>query len=107
MNDEFMAKASRSVLKALNVSRALVKEASIYVFDEPSNGLDAELDRVIMRSLNILKEKRTVIISTRFAHHLEMAGRAIFLVEGRISISGTGAEIIAQLKDQGQSRVLQ
>lgn len=107
MNDAFMARVSPSVLKALNVARALVKDASIYVFDEPSNGLDAKLDREILKCLIKLKEKHTVVISTRFAHHLELADQAIFLAEGRVSLKGAGREVMSQLDSQGHAKVLQ
>lgn len=107
MNDDFVAKVSRSVLKALNVARALVKDASVYVFDEPANGIDADLDRTILSSLMRLKERRTVILCTRFAHHLELADRAIFLVDGRVSLDGTGPELAAKLQGNELSKVFQ
>ncbi len=106
MNDDFLATMSRSVLKALSISRALVKDAPIYIFDEPSNGLDRDHDAAIVAKLNEMKAKRTIIICTRFSHHLLAADHAIFLVDGRISMEGKGSEVLAQLQGHPLGKTL-
>ena len=107
INDAFYATVSKSVLKSLSVSRALVKDAAIYVFDEPANGLDRTHDAAVMRKLRALSEDRTVILCTRFADHLRSAHRAIFMIDGRIAIEGTGPEVLTQLDGHELGSVLQ
>lgn len=107
MTEAFQATVSQSVLKTLSVSRGLIKDVPIYVFDEPSNGLDRDHDAKVMRKLYALKKDRTVILCTRFAAHVGAADQAVFLEDGRITLSGTGAELLQQLRGHDMEMVLQ
>lgn len=61
----------------LAIARAIVKNAPIVVLDEPTTGLDAESEHLVMRALERLLDGRTAIV---IAHRLETIRRADLIV---------------------------
>lgn len=79
----------------LAIARALVKDAPIVVLDEPTTGLDAESEHLVMSALDRLLVGRTAVV---IAHRLETIRRAdliVVLEAGRIVDRGTHDELIA------------
>lgn len=80
----------------LAIARALVKDAPIVVLDEPTTGLDAESEQLVMRAMDHLLADRTAIV---IAHRLSTIQRAdlILVMEGgRIVERGSHASLMAQ-----------
>ena len=78
------------------IARAIVRDAPILIMDEPTTGLDAASERLVLEALQNLTAGRTCLIS---AHRLATVRRAdvIFVVEdGRIVQRGTHQELLAQ-----------
>jgi subfamily B ATP-binding cassette protein MsbA len=78
------------------VARAIVRDAPILIMDEPTTGLDAASERLVLEALKNLTAGRTCIIS---AHRLATVLRAdvIFVVQdGQIVQRGTHQELLAQ-----------
>jgi len=77
------------------IARAVVRNAPILILDEPTTGLDARSERMVLDALDHLMEGRTTII---IAHKLATVRRAdlILVVEGgRIAESGSHQELAA------------
>lgn len=87
ITEEMQGRMSRSVLQALAVARGFVKDAAIYVFDEPANGLDRTLSDALLRRIEALRGHRTVLMTSRFETHLRAADRVLYLEAGRARIS--------------------
>ena len=80
----------------LGIARAMVREASILILDEPSSGLDAESERLVFEGLNrLLAGKTTFVISHRLSTIMK-ADVILVLDGGRIVERGTHAELIAR-----------
>jgi subfamily B ATP-binding cassette protein MsbA len=78
------------------IARAIVRDAPILIMDEPTTGLDAASERLVLEALKNLTTGRTCIIS---AHRLSTVRRAdmIFVVQdGQIVQRGTHQELLAQ-----------
>jgi subfamily B ATP-binding cassette protein MsbA len=78
------------------IARAIVRDAPILIMDEPTTGLDAASERLVLEALKNLTTGRTCIIS---AHRLATVRRAdvIFVVQdGQIVQRGTHEELLAQ-----------
>jgi len=78
------------------IARAIVRDAPILIMDEPTTGLDAASERLVLEALKNLTVGRTCIIS---AHRLATVRRAdvIFVVQdGQIVQRGTHQELLAQ-----------
>ena len=78
------------------IARAVVRNAAILILDEPTTGLDAESERVVLDALDrIMAGKTTVVI----AHKLSTVRRAdlIVVIEGgRIVERGTHDELLGR-----------
>ncbi len=58
-------KLSGGELQRFNIIRSLLREASIYIFDEPTHYLDEESKKILFEKLRELRENnKTVIIIT-------------------------------------------
>jgi branched-chain amino acid transport system ATP-binding protein len=81
----------------LSIARALVSRPRLLLLDEPSLGLAPQLVHQIfsvIRDLN-KREKLTVFLVEQNAFHaLRLADRAYVMVNGQITISGTGRELL-------------
>ncbi|MDR1293315.1 MAG: ABC transporter ATP-binding protein/permease, partial [Clostridiales Family XIII bacterium] len=73
----------------LAIARALMRDSSVYVFDEATSNIDAESEGLIMQTiLELALTKTVLIISHRLANVTE--ARAIYVMEGgRIAEAGT------------------
>lgn len=78
------------------LARALALGPRLLVCDDVFAGLDPKAQRQIndyLRALHLLRSMATVILTHNVALALELADRIAILAEGRITASGTPAEI--------------
>ena len=89
------------------IARALLRNAPILLLDEPTTGLDAKSEQVVMRALERLMEGRTTFLVSHKLGLVERAHKILVIDQGRIAESGTAAELMrarglyAQLRAAG------
>lgn len=66
------------------LARALVRDAAVYVFDEPTTGLDAEAEALLATRILPHLRQRTVLLVTHSASLAHVADRVVQLQDGRI-----------------------
>jgi ATP-binding cassette subfamily B protein/subfamily B ATP-binding cassette protein MsbA len=78
----------------LSIARALLKDASVVILDEPTGALDAQTEASVMQAIGRLTKHRTTFV---IAHRLSTVRNAdviVFLDDGRIAESGSHQQLI-------------
>jgi branched-chain amino acid transport system ATP-binding protein len=83
----------------LSIARALMSRPRLLLLDEPSLGLAPLVAKQIFNAIRDLnrREGLTVFLVEQNAFHaLKLAHRGYVMVNGRITLSGTGSELLAR-----------
>ena len=78
------------------IGRALVREAGVYLFDEPLSNLDAKLRAELRRELKMLHQtlgSTMIYVTHDHAEAMTLATRIVVMQAGRIQQIGTPAEV--------------
>lgn len=78
------------------IARAIYKSPSFIFFDEATNSLDANNERVIMENLNQFFRDRTVVVVAHRLSTVRNADQIIVLEQGEIVETGTHEELTAR-----------
>jgi branched-chain amino acid transport system ATP-binding protein len=79
------------------IGRCLMGEPELVMFDEPSLGLAPAVVQEVLRTIRDLAEGglTCVLVEQNVAVSLRLASRAYVLENGRVTLSGTGEELLA------------
>ena len=79
----------------LAIARAILKDAPILILDEATSALDTESEHLIQEALDVLMRGRTTIVIAHRLSTIEHCDRIVVLEAGRITETGTHAELLA------------
>jgi len=81
----------------LAIGRCLMGKPELIMFDEPSLGLAPTVVQEVFRVIRRLNRQglTVVLVEQNVALSLKLAARAYVLENGRVAISGTGADLLA------------
>jgi multiple sugar transport system ATP-binding protein len=94
--DRKPAQLSGGQRQRVAIGRALVREAGVYLFDEPLSNLDAKLRAELRRELKLLHQNlgsTMVYVTHDQAEAMTLATRIVVMQGGRIQQIGTPAEV--------------
>jgi branched-chain amino acid transport system ATP-binding protein len=93
---QFAGTLSGGEQQMVAVGRGLMSLPRLLMFDEPSLGLAPILVREIFKVINKIREEGTtvLIVEQNVKQTLAIAGRAYVLENGRISMQGTGKDLL-------------
>jgi ABC-type multidrug transport system fused ATPase/permease subunit len=89
------AKLSGGQQQRIALARAMLKNGTIYLLDEPTTGLDGMVAKQIQQTLDGLSENVTTIMITHHLEDLKHAHSILYLDSGKIVESGTYEALLA------------
>ncbi len=100
--DNRIEKLSTGQTQRASIARCLIHDPEIYIFDEPTLGLDIMSADAIVRFMKEQKErKKTVLYSTHYLEEAQfLCDRIIMIDKGRIIAKGSPNELMEAYKVQ-------
>lgn len=77
------------------IARAILRDVSLYLFDEATSSLDIPSEAILIRNLLSYLEDRTVILVTHRLHWLHLVAQVCFVTNGEVNGFGPHAELLA------------
>jgi ABC-type multidrug transport system fused ATPase/permease subunit len=90
------AQLSGGERQRLALARALLRDAPLVVFDEPTASVDAIAEAAIADAVHRLAETRAVLLITHRTAGLERAREILVLHEGRVAERGSYDDLLAR-----------
>lgn len=87
--------------QAIAVARALVRDCSILLFDEPTSAMDVATEGALVEQLKSRVEGRTFVVATHRASLLSLVDRILVLDQGRLILDGPRDKVLASLGRKG------
>lgn len=78
----------------LAIARALLRDASVYIFDEATSNIDMESEELIMEVVHELAKTKTVLLISHRLANVVKSDRIYFLKDGTIEEQGTQEELM-------------
>ena len=99
LNNQFQKQMPDGLKQRLILARAYVKNAPIYLLDEPGNNLDQQGDQRLIRQLTQMRHRATIIMVTHRPSHMRLADRVIFLQDGSVVHDGKPDQVLPLILD--------
>jgi ABC-2 type transport system ATP-binding protein len=99
-----IGKLSKGYRQRVSMAQALLHDPEVLILDEPTSGLDPNQIRGVRKLIRELGESKTILVSTHILQEVEpIAGRVLFIHDGRIVFDGKPSEMLKggkSLEDQ-------
>ena len=89
----------------VGLARAVFREPSLIVLDEPNSNLDAHGEQALAKCIQEMKKRgKTVVLVTHKTNLLALSDKALMLVNGQVEKFGPTREIFAQAQQQAKEK---
>ncbi len=92
------AVVSFALRQKLNLARAYLRDASIYLFDEASYSLGPDNDRAFEEKIRSLRGRATVLMATHREDHMRLADQLLCMNKGELTHAGPPDQVLTVLK---------
>ncbi len=85
------------LLSRINLARAFIKEAPIYILDEPAVSLDHAGEQALLSLIEEKRQNSTIIMTTQRPSHMRIADKVVWLDRGVVRDIGAPADIVSKV----------
>jgi ATP-binding cassette subfamily B protein len=89
INNSMTMQMPYSFKQQLILARTILKPAAVVMLDEPANGLDESGEEALLRCIEWLRTRSTVIMISPRPSHMRMADMVVYMERGTVAASGT------------------
>jgi ABC-type transport system involved in cytochrome bd biosynthesis fused ATPase/permease subunit len=79
------------------LARCFIKEAPIFILDNPAASLDTASELHLLNKFSALKGRATVIFTTFRPSHMRLADRVILLKDGQVALDGPPEKVLERI----------
>ncbi|WP_040976735.1 ABC transporter ATP-binding protein/permease [Necropsobacter massiliensis] len=83
-------------IQRLALARALLHDASLYIFDEATSNIDVESEEIILHFIQRLKQHKTIVMISHRLANAVAADKIYVLQQGSLAEQGTHPQLLAQ-----------
>lgn len=92
--------------RRLSIAMAIIGDPKVIFLDEPTLGLDVLARRELWRTIETLKEGRTILLTTHYMEEAEsLADNVAIMIDGHIVMQGSVPELEAATGQKGLENV--
>jgi len=88
---------SDALKQKLALARCFIKDAPIYLLDNPAASLDTDSELHLLKKLAALKGRATVLFTTFRPSHMRLADRVILLKDGQVVLDGPPDRVLERI----------
>lgn len=89
--------------QAIAIARALLKEPSVLIMDEPTSAMDVNSERQFIQHMKKIVPGRTVLLVTHRTSMLELVDRLIIMDRGKIIADGPKHSVLGRLNSSSRN----
>jgi ABC-type transport system involved in cytochrome bd biosynthesis fused ATPase/permease subunit len=79
------------------LARCFIKDAPLFMLDNPAASLDTSSERHLLRKFAALKGRATVLFTTFRPSHMRVADRVIVIRDGQIALDGPPEKVLERI----------
>jgi ATP-binding cassette subfamily C protein LapB len=79
------------------LARCFIKDAPIYMLDNPAASLDAASEAYLLNKFSALKGRATILFTTFRPSHMRLADRVILLRDGQVALDGAPDRVLERI----------
>ena len=100
IGDYSVKQMSQKFLRKLNLSRALLKNSPLLLFDEALERPSPEESECFIKLINSKRKKSSIIVVTNQCHYLQAADKILWMEKGRVKLFGPTEDVLPKLPDE-------
>ncbi|HEY6258942.1 MAG TPA: ABC transporter transmembrane domain-containing protein [Xanthobacteraceae bacterium] len=78
----------------LALARCFIKNAPLFLLDNPATGLDSSSEQYLIQKFGSLKGRSTVVFTTFRPSHMRLADRVVLIKDGQVALDGPPEKVI-------------
>jgi ATP-binding cassette subfamily C protein LapB len=78
----------------LALARCFIKNAPIFLLDNPAAGLDSASEAYLINKFSALKGRATVVFTTFRPSHMRLSDRVVLLKDGLVALDGPPEKVL-------------